>query len=189
MSNLKQNTMKNIKSTENQTVSNAELKRIKDAKDLFTSLLNRNLKDFKNLYLQSSVEFGIKMEEMSIQKSIKKVQDAEISYKSGWNSQEDKDEFIKRIELRRRPEMLMILDYINEANKSFNDKIETMVCKMIEAQIKTRFLKLEKIGGGTSSEFEFLISDDNIQLHARTIFACGAIKAPHFRFITTIRNK
>ena len=181
--------MKNAQSTQGQAVSKAELKRIKDAKDSFTALLNRNLKDFKNLYLQSSVEFGIKMEEKAIENNIKRIQNAELHSSSGFTSQEHKEESIRHVESRRRPEMLMILEYINEANKSFNDKIETMVCKMIEAQITTRFLKLQKIGGGTSSEFGFLISDDKIELHARTIFACGEIKAPHFRFITTIRNK
>jgi hypothetical protein len=181
--------MKNTQNTQNQSVSNAELKRIKDAKDCLTSLLNRNLKDFKNLYLKEYIQFMMKMEEMLIQKSIKKVQDAEISIKTGWNSQEHKDKHIKLIESRRRPEMLQTLEFINDADKSFNQKIETMVCKMIEAKITRTFLKLEKISGGTPSEFEFLISDDKIQLHARTIFACGEIKAPHFRFITTIRNK
>jgi hypothetical protein len=189
MSNVKQNTMKNMKNTENQTVSNAELKRIKDAKDRFTSHLNRNLKDFKNLYLKECIQFMMKMEEMSIQRSIKKIQDAEISYKSGWNSQEDKDKHIKLIESRRRPEMLQTLEFINDADKSFNQKIESMVCKMIEAKIHPIHFKMEKISGGTPYQFEFLISDDNIELHARTIFACGEIKAPHFRFITTIRNK
>lgn len=188
----KQKNMKNAQSTQGQAVSKAELKRIKDAKDSFTALLNRNLKDFKNLYLQSSVEFGIKMEEKGIENCIKRIQDSEMKNTYGmpsFNAEEAKEQSIRNVESRRRPEMLMILEYINEANKSFNDKIETMVCKMIEAQITTRFLKLQKIGGGTSSEFGFLISDDKIELHARTIFACGEIKAPHFRFITTIRNK
>jgi hypothetical protein len=174
--------MKNAQSTQNQAVSKAELKRIKDAKDCFTSLLNRNLTDFKNLYLKSSVEYGIKMEKNSIENHIRMIQD------SG-RTEQQKVEAMKYVESRRRPEMLMTLEFINEANKSFNDKIESMVCKMIEAQITRRFLKLEKISGGTPTEFAFLISDDKIELHARTIFACGHIKAPHFRFITTTRNK
>jgi hypothetical protein len=174
--------MKNMKNAENQQISKAELKRIKDAKDCFTSLLNRNLIDFKDLYLKSSVEFQIRMEKKSIDNRLQVIQDSD-------RRPEQKAEAIKYVESRRRPEMLMTLEFINEANKSFNDKIESMVCKMIEAQITRRFLKLEKISGGTPSEFAFLISDDKIELHARTIFACGEIKAPHFRFITTTRNK
>ena len=181
--------MRNVENVQMKSVSNAELKRIKDKKDRFTNSLNKNLIDFKNLYLKASVNFLMKMEEMSIQKSIKRVKDAEISYKSGWNSQEHKDLYIKNIEARRRPEMIQTLEFINEANKSFNLKIESMVNKMINADIHYLFFKIEKINGGTPYQFEFIISDDKIELHARTIFACGEIKAPHFRFITTTRNK
>lgn len=175
--------MKNAQNTQGQAVSKAEAKRIAYAKDRFTSLLNTNLKDFKNLYLQSSVEFGIKMEKRTAERRIAELKE-KISSDNGYFTSQ-----IERIEQSIANEMLMTLEFINEANKSFNQKIDSMVQKMIEANINTPFLRLQRIAGGTPSEFSFLVSDDKIELHARTIFACGEIKAPHFRFITTIRNK
>jgi hypothetical protein len=174
--------MKNMKNAENQQVSKAEAKRLQVAKERFTWLLNANLKEFKALYLKSSIDFNLKMEQISHDAFIKRIKETS-------NDDVDAKTRIATIEKRRNPEMLQVLEYINEANKSFNQKIDSMVEKMISAKINSSLCRIEMISGGTPSEFEFLVSDKEIELHARTIFACGHIKAPHFRFITTTRNK
>jgi hypothetical protein len=174
--------MKNMKNAENQQISKAEAKRIQDAIDGFTWLLNANLKEFKALYLKSSIDFNLKMEQVSHDAFIKRIKETS-------KCDVDANTRIATIEKRRQPEMLQVLEYINEANKSFNNKLASMVEKCIEAKINRNRCRFHSINGGTPSEFAFLISDENTELHARTIFACGEIKAPHFRFITTTRNK
>ena len=175
-------TTKTTQTAQNQTVSKAEMKRINDKKQTFTNLLNRNLIQFKNLYLKNTVEFGIKLESITHHKFIEKI-------KGGKMNEVDKKHAIQYAEQTRKPEMIQTLEYINDANQSFNNKIEKMVGKMIDSNITTRFFRIEKITGGTPYDFAFLISDDTIEIHARVIYACGEINAPHFRFITTTRNK
>ena len=164
------------------TLTKAQESRIKASKERFTWVLNANLKDFKALYLKSSIDFNLAMEQKQHDALINRIKETSAN-------EVDANTRIAIVNRRRDPEMLQVLEYINEANKSFNAKIDSMVEKMIQANIGLAHLRFHHVSGGTPSEFSFLISDEKIELHARTIFACGMIKAPHFRFITTIRNK
>jgi hypothetical protein len=164
------------------TLTKAQEKNMKNSIERFTFLLNANLKEFKSLYLKSTIEFGLKMEQQQYDATINRINETSFN-------EVDANNRIAIVNKRRDPEMLQTLQYINEANVSFNKKIASMAQKMYEAKINYVYCRFHMVSGGTPSEFSFLISDDQIELHARTIFACGMINAPHFRFITTIRNK
>ena len=80
-------------------------------------------------------------------------------------------------------------EWMSEANDSYKLKFDRLIDKLVGFQINNYKLRIETIGAGTSGDFGFLISDDDIEVHARIIYACGEIKAPHYRFIVTGRKK
>ena len=84
---------------------------------------------------------------------------------------------------------ILRLKFINEANESYKTKFTNLVSKIIDSDFKVTFMKVEKIGTNAKpNEFSFLISNKEKEIHARVIYACGMIKAPHYRFIITERK-
>jgi hypothetical protein len=170
-------------------MSKAAIKREKQLRERLTNVLNHRLIDFKDMYLNSYVNWSKK----SIQTRINNLKE---SHGKPFNDEGrfkrqgliNNTKQIERLETQLSRDMLLTLEFINEANKSYNVKIEKLIEKLVKADISTISLKFEKIGN-IGAEFEFLVSDDKIKVHARVIFANGCVNAPHFRFITTTRNK
>ena len=107
------------------------------------------------------------------------------------------------------------VEFYAEANKSYEVKLEKLVLKMATSGIDFdgyNGINIDFVGD-RGHEFEILVFpktrinrwDGDVQLtdeqmkqaeidatekffHARMIYACGEIKAPHFRFITTTRK-
>ena len=160
-------------------MSKAEEKRAKELRNSLLSLLNSKLVNFKEEYLTDSVKWNFRQLENGLNKA-KKVYEESKTPNNAY--------YVKMREDRLKLKTTLTLGFINEANEGYNLKIEKLIKKLIESKIETRFLKIEEVYNQVGA-FEFLISDSKIEVHARVIFANGEINAPHFRFITTKRNK
>ena len=171
-------------------MTKAAIKREKQLRERLTNVLTTRLVDFKDMYLTSYVNWSIKSIELRVE-NLKETHGTTVVENFGSRKYErvlDNTSKIERLEKQLSNKMILTLEFINEANKGYNTKIGKLIDKLVQADISTRFLKIEKIGD-VGSDFAFLVSDDKIEVHARVIFANGAINAPHFRFITTLRTK
>jgi hypothetical protein len=79
-------------------------------------------------------------------------------------------------------------EWFNEAFDSYQVKFDTMIDKLVDAGFTSRHLRVELVAS-SASQLEFLISNQTTECHARAIWVEGDIKAPHYRFITTTRQK
>jgi len=156
----------------------AEIKRLNDLKSQLMNTLDRRLNEFKNHYLQSSVDWEIKKKHATI----KRLEKIESPTSNDLHA-------IENVKIQLERSALLALPIMVAANKSFEVKLENLVDKCIQYGIESRFMKVEKIGGGTNFDFSVLISDSIIEIHARFIFVVGDVQCPHFRFITTKRLK
>jgi len=167
------------------TISKAQLKRDKEINKKLYTLVSRTIVDFKDSFLESFINFRIK----EIENSILKLQDK----KRNWipsryeTTMPDFDNYVSRIEKKLSNRNILILEFISEADKNFESKLNSLISKLTEYQFSTQHLNIKKISN-TNSEFSFLISNQEIEVEARVIFACGNINVPHYRFITTKRN-
>ena len=87
-------------------------------------------------------------------------------------------------------ETLTRFNFMTEANKGYQIKFSRLVEKVADGlgDVDTyNRLSVETVRS-SGSELEFLICVSGIEVHARAIFVNGAIKAPHYRFITTTRK-
>lgn len=85
-------------------------------------------------------------------------------------------------------ETLTRFEFMEMANNGYKSKLENLIRKLVEFEFDTRFLKVEKVGTA-KGELEILIHNREKTAHARAIWCEGDIKAPHYRFITTLRIK
>jgi len=151
-------------------ISKAEEKRNKQAKEQLTYSLNKELLNFKEMYLESFVNYRMK----EIDSSIVRYQQGGYGYSHLVNKKSRK--------------FTCYLEFLNEASEGYNIKFERLIENLVEYGIKAYPLQIEKINGGTEFDFGFLISHNNIVVHARFIFACGMINALHYRLIITKRE-
>lgn len=182
-------------------MTKAQEKRIKQLKESLTRKLSVKLRDFKDTYLGDYVDFKIstiKKEIISCKELIndpKKLQEYnEITQKLSrgkWYMPITAERFeikLKNLEYSLKHSNINSLQWMNEANKGYETKFERLVEKIAVSEMDIYRLKIDYVGGGTTTDFGFLIYDDKKEVHARVIYACGEIKAPHYRFITTMRN-
>jgi len=164
------------------SVSKAELKRRKDAKATMYTRLSVKMMDYKEMYLESCINYKTRRLEARLKRCKESTEEIfEGSYRT---------RMIASIEKQLERRHLLILSVINEANESYEAKLDKVIDKCINFGINNYMkMNVERVTNGTSSEFAFLISNDEIEVHARVIYAHGLINAPHFRFITTKRNK
>jgi len=170
-------------------VNAAEQKRIKDARATLTSYLEREMYGFKERYLKSYVEY---MFFVTFDNKIVMIKKSQYSSLSKYDRRtleqfnKDKQAQIAELEARKRDfPYTNTLAFINEAIEGYNVKFERLVSALIAAGIRSYPLSIESVGSGTANDFSFLITHKEIQVYARIIFACGAINAPHYRFIIT----
>jgi len=151
-------------------ITKAQELRNKQAKAQLEFSLNKELLSFKELYLESFVNYRMK----EIDSSIVRYQQGGYGYSHLVN--------------KKARKFSCYLEFLNEANEGYNIKFERLIENLVEYGIKAYPLQIERINGGTEFDFGFLISHNNIVVHARFIFACGMINAPHYRFIITKRE-
>lgn len=177
-------------------ISKAQQLRDKQLAQTLTNKLSRVLVDFKDKYLSDYRDFCFEQQivvKTQYETRLKSPDLEDIAKKRRFASVEDLKKSlqfnISKIEKRLARTALFDLEKYSEADKSFQAKFDNLIKKLVAEQISTRFLKVEKIGGGTYDKFSILISNSEVEIEARFIYACGEIKAPHYRFIITKRNK
>ena len=157
------------------------LKQEKDRKNAIDFIGNNvrfKLLDFQDAYFGAYTSWNIKQIELRLEKAKKD----NLILNSG-NSKA----IIDRLQTILSRKNILTCEFIAEAKKGYDDKFNKLIVVLVDNGIGTRFLKVEKIKSA-GNEFAFLVSDDKIEVHARAIFVNGDIKAPHYRFITTVRK-
>ena len=172
-------------------MTKAEIKRQTGLRNSLTSLLTRTLIDFQDRCLGASVKWGIK----TIEVELKQLKEEHGRKKESrmWGDRIsttviDNSYSIKKLEERLSRKNILTLGFISDAKKNYDDKFDRLVEKLVSYNIDTRHLKVEQICS-QRNELSFLITNDEVEVHARLIFVDGVLVAPHYRFITTIRNK
>ncbi len=151
-------------------ITKAEEKRNKQAKEQLTYSLNRELLNFKEMYLESYVNYRMKEIDLSIKRG----------EENGYNN--------NHLIAKKARKFSCYLEFLNEGNEGYNIKFERLIETLVQYGIKAYPLQIERINSGTPYDFEFMITHSNIVVHARVILACGMINAPHYRFIITKRE-
>ncbi len=151
-------------------LSKAQEKRNKQAKAQLEFTLNNELKSFKEMYLESFVNYRMKEMDISIKRN------------------EDKGYSTKSLVEKKARKFSCYLEFLNEGNEGYNIKFSRLIETLIEYGIMAYPLEIKRINSGTPYDFEFLISHNTTIVHARVILACGMINAPHYRFIITKRE-
>jgi hypothetical protein len=185
------------------TISKAQQKRDQDLKNEISSLIRRTLKDFKNSYLNDFAKF----QEYQLQKDVDMYQglidDPEkllnYNFKIQKNSknpryaQHHTIESLTKYSLSNAKQRMLfptirLMNYLNEANENFETKIERVIEKVFQYRPDSSRIQIEDIRN-IGSEFSFLITNGEMEIHARVIYVNGVIVCPHYRFIVTKRNK
>jgi hypothetical protein len=193
--------------TTTKKISKAELKRRKDRRNRISHLIRTNLIDFKDIYLGDYADYKKRVIEnekakwvaISTEETLKAYNDkrekefneyySRSSYRSfyptnmstvTWN--------IEKCDKELSTPTLNKFKWFTEAHEGYETKIEKVIDKVDRYEMSTRFMKIERINDAGHA-FSFLISNEEMEVHARVIYACGEINAPHYRFIVTKRNK
>lgn len=170
-------------------MTKAELKRQKQTRETLTNILNRRLIDFKNDYLGDYVAWGVRQVELQLE-DLKERHGKQIPAWKGSSKMitTDYSVSIKRTEEKLERSHLLTLELMEIANKGYQMKFERLIEKLVGFGFTPYKIKVETVADA-GYKLTFLISNDEMEVHARVIYVCGSIKAPHYRFITTKRNK
>tara|TARA_R110000868_G_scaffold406966_1_gene687808 strand:- start:8 stop:514 length:507 start_codon:yes stop_codon:yes gene_type:complete len=164
------------------TISKAEAQRRKDAFNTLHSRINMKMTDFREMYYQAHVNYEMNQ----LKNRLKACQESTEEIFRGTK----RTSLIAMIEDQIERKQTLSFRVLNEANESFEAKLNKVVQKCVDFGINNYMnMKVERLASESSSEFSFLISNYEIEVHARVIYANGEINVPHFRFITTKRNK
>lgn len=171
------------------TISKAEQKRRKQAFEYLDNALRRSLRRFENEYLDHAARWAVRKIELEIDK-IEKMKSEVDKTKLRWESViANHDHRIKVLRTTLHLDMILKLQALKDAKENYDEKVNKIVHLLVAEGFNYQHFKIEQIEDCTSKDLEFLISNDKKEVHARLIFAHGPIKAPHFRFITTVRQK
>jgi len=168
-------------------MSKAQEKQEKRNVEIVTALLNRKLVDFKEEYFNKYIAWAMSDLENKRAHLVKvdgQVIDPMHPLRGSYNTKAQ----VEAIDVKLSRPSLISFTAMKEADSSYKTKIDRVAKKIVDAGMSYLGLRLEMLSD-VGGAFEFLVSDDNMEVHARVIFANGMIKAPHFRFITTVRNK
>jgi len=152
------------------------------------------LLDFKDDYIQDYTEYKISSLKRKILDLKKK---NGTNYISKYNKREvtltyNYDRDIENYETILNRKSLTNLEFMVEAEENFKEKFKKLISKLIDYDYPINYrTDILRISSETQYEFSFLISTGGSLevIDARIIYACGSINAPHYRFITTLRNK
>lgn len=172
-------------------ISKAEQKRRQDAFNYLDAALRKRLIDFENKYLEHAATWSIiKLEDevKRLEKVIEKaVKESTVPRERNCGLLNN-ERSLKMVKETLSRKAIVQMKAFNEAKENYDEKITKLTNLLVEEGFSHLFFQIEefhKLG----SELEFLISNKTKEVHARLIFAHGPIKAPHFRFITTVRQK
>jgi len=102
------------------------------------------------------------------------------------------DGAIKRLETELSRKNMLTYEFINTAKNGYTAKFNKLLDKLVgfgfEADNYKNQVRVDFISN-IGHEFEFMVYNNDMEVHARVILAQGEINAPHYRFITTKRNK
>lgn len=172
-------------------VNKAQELREKQARESLTYNLQRRLISFKERFLDSYVNYKFREFDKQIE-FIKKKPFDNKNEKYGYTLEkfnQDNQKSIEIIEQQKSLKYTNTLKFINEAEENYSIKFNRLIDSLVKYGIQSYPLSIEKIGSATEYDFGFLITHKDIVVHARIIFACGEINAPHYRFITTKRKE
>ena len=157
-------------------MTKAQEKEQKELRSRLTALLNRTLVDFQDKYLGAYVSWNISQLERDLERAKK-------------NAKTPNDEYyvaVRATKLARKS--LLTLEFITEAKVGYDQKFNKLVENLMKFEMRTAHMEVKQINS-MGSELSFLIVNHEMEVHARAIFVNGDIKAPHYRFIVTKRNK
>lgn len=167
-------------------ISKAEQKRRQDATNYINAALRRKLKDFENDYIDSAAKWSIRKLELDIEGFESDIKSLDLSRKDYKWRKEQLENQIQRVRKALTYDAILKMEAMVAAKQNYDSKINDVVALLVKEGFDHRF-RVEDIGMG--SVLEFLITNTVKEVHARVIFVNGPIKAPHFRFITTVRQK
>ena len=174
------------------TISKAGLKRLKDQESRMRSLSFKN--DYLGDYVEwnwSKIENEIAEKELLINdpERIRLINEArEAQSRSRWFHKVTVRELEGQIKtLKRNYDYVNLKNYgwLNEARDSYNNKFDNLISKLMSFDFTTSHMTVERVEDAGGKGLAFLIRNDENTVHARMIYANGAIKAPHYRFIIT----
>lgn len=168
-------------------MSKAQEKATQRNVEMVRALMNKKLMGFKETYLSDYVRWS-RQQLINRRDELIELDGTLINPEKPSRGKYDTAQQVAAIETKLSRTSIHALEVMTEANTNYNAKLDRLAMKLVEAGINYLGLRVERIGD-SGRELSFLISDSNMEVHARLIFACGAIKAPHYRFITTKRNK
>lgn len=188
--------------------SKASLKRIKDLKSLINNRIGGILTPFREKYLAKYLSWGLApiikdaekypdlnsledFEKMFLNKTYESHGFVKISKYSDTFTPDDCYSLYSRKERcinQLKNINITTLGFLTESSKNYDVKYEKLLDKLARSGIKYNHqLKVKQVSD-LGGEFGFEVTDGEMVVHARLIFANGVINAPHYRFITTVRN-
>lgn len=182
-------------------MTKAEIKRIeKDTRDI-SFRLERKLAEFKNTYLADFIafkqsklqeEFDYNFKLATNEEELRKDNELRKKTHGIWYQEFSHEYFQKKADrLKKQLDLSTLneLEWINEADKNYKAKFDKLVSRLVNHKVNSYRMKIEFVADQDIREFSFMITDDSDRvIHARVIYACGEIKAPHYRFIVTERK-
>ncbi len=183
-----------------ETKSKAQLKKEQDDFNYVNTNLRNKLKSFENKYLNACVKFAFDVVKAQIKNCKKEIETTKTgiqvfrgkeipltSYQIESRVKNYQDQ-IKRLETQLDLDALITFNAITEAKSSYDQKVDRVVKTLIEEGFGCVGFKVEQIKSERSTDFSFLISKADKEVHARLIWVDAVEKTPHFRFITTTRK-
>lgn len=174
---------------ETKAISKAEAKRQKQNLEYINNTLRRKLTSFEDRYLEGSVNWALgahKRRIVELKRQIAVTEGKNLS-KDKWAIQDAKERLI-RLEKQVIYKSIVTLEAIVDAKRIYDAKVDGVVQLLISEGFEAYKYQVEEVGTA-GGELEFLITNEVKEVHARFIYVNGAIKAPHFRFITTVRKQ
>jgi hypothetical protein len=184
--------MKNV--TKEDGYSANKIKTTKQKIESTARILNRELLDFHDRYVHDYYVWSIGKIDKELE-LLKNQNGQTYDYKDPWGEMiqgiYNHDHKIKQLEFTLSRKALTTLQFMDEAEQNYWKKFTNLIGKLNNFSFVVGYgTKVERINGATPDEFSFLITNNyqDLEIHARFIYACGMVNAPHYRFIVTQRH-
>ncbi len=162
-------------------------KRARQTRENLNNRLSFQLGDFKNNYFKRFVDFRINELAQNIEDSKTYIEENKETLQA--SAVKVYERRLKKLEEEFSRKSILSLEFLSEANKNYTTKFNRLIEKLADSGINSLYFEVKAMNSGIAYDFGFLISDDEIEVEARFIYAQGEINALHFRFIITKRNK
>lgn len=185
-------------------VNKAQEKRNRENFQFINSDIRRRLAEFENDYLNKAVQYEIESRQIAIKNIEKEISDLkEIKeptverYSTAFKKNRTVyvRDLIRDLEYKKdgiqkqlKFDATIKMNTFNSSKKSYDEKVNRLVETLVSENFGYSRYNVEELRD-RSSRFEFLISNNEKECHARLIWVDAVEVAPHFRFITTTRKK